>query len=148
MINTEELGIDEAQLASGDFSLDELKAILADINAGENAAEASTRHIRAAARKDRYDFADGKAKGKKDRQRQEQKRIRSEAKGLDQKANESSQSGDHSQAAVETPKPDKVIDLQQQRRKRSIDFFDEMLKSDDQEQCPQVVTPKWKDRFW
>jgi putative transposase len=128
MINTEELGIDEAQLASGDFSLDELKAILDDINAGENAAEASTRHIRAAARKARYDFADGKAKGKKERQQQEQTRIRREAKGLDQPTADSTQSDDNAQPEVEQPKSAKVVNLQQQRRKRNVEFFDELLR--------------------
>lgn len=147
MMNTEELGLDESVVESGDFSLDELKAILADINAAENAAEKSTEGIRAAARKDRYDFADGKAKEHKERKQQEQNRLRREAKGLDQPGEDTTDPEPNSQDD-EKPKSDKVVDLQQQRRKRSIETFDELLKSNNAKQRPQVVTPIQKNRFW
>lgn len=147
MINTEELGIDESQVESGDFSLDDLKAILAAINVDKNAAEKSTERIRAAARKDRYDFADEKAKDKKERQRQEQDKLRREAKGIEQPAEDLTQSENSSQEAKK-PKSSNVINLQQQRRKRSIEAFDELLKSDTTAQQPRVIIPKQKDRFW
>lgn len=147
MINTEELGIDESQVESGDFSLDDLKAIEAAIKADENAAKKSTEAIRADARQDRYDFGDGKAKDKKERQRQEQDKLRREAKGIEQPGEDLTQSENSSQEAKK-PKSSNVINLQQQRRKRSVEAFDELLKSDTTEQQPRVIIPKRKERFW
>jgi hypothetical protein len=147
MINTEELGIDESQVESGDFSLDDLKAIEAAIKADENTAKKSTEAIRADARQDRYDFADSKAKDKKERQRQEQDKLRREAKGIEKPAEDLTESENSSQEAKK-PKSSNVINLQQQRRKRSIEAFDELLKSDTTVQQPRVIIPKRKDRFW
>jgi hypothetical protein len=51
MINSEELGLSEGQLEAGDFSLEELKAILANARANMKAADESAHRIKELARR-------------------------------------------------------------------------------------------------
>ncbi|KAM3111159.1 Mu transposase C-terminal domain-containing protein [Phormidesmis sp. 146-33] len=158
MLNIEELNeyieelnleIPEVSLEKNNLSLDELLEINDAINVKSNQAEASGKPIRLGSRRKIKKRVQKRTEQKSDerrrRRRNQNNELRNDAKQSTKSADESTQPSDNSQN-TNKPNLDKVVDFQQQRRKRSIEAFDELLKSDSSEQQIKVTIPRWNDR--
>ncbi|PSB14095.1 hypothetical protein C7B61_16555 [filamentous cyanobacterium CCP1] len=143
------LEIPEVSLERNNLSLDELLEINDAIKVKSNQAEASGKPIRLGSRRKIKKLVQTRTEQKNDerrrRRRNQNNALRNDAKQSTKSVDESTQPNDNSQD-TNKPNPDKVVDLQQQRRKRSIEAFDELLKSDSSEQQLRVTIPRWKDR--